>query len=421
MKKMYQNDSSYFLQMTVPLSPVLLPGQTTCQMTKRLRPQDALDIHHMNTILKQSTLATFGINKKPWSLISVYSPYSPLCHVMLMETGHRYIPSPEWAPDIEGNMLMQLWAQTLNFMSRLEKTDTYYAGYNWSPRSWGLNEEKGGFQSIPTKWHAMLWSWPPFPEFNEETAYAKWLDQNDMPQRAQRIFCCNNYIDPLSQAIIEDLDQGGTVMGLPSFATWKHDERGIVVPINHSLLDLLTKPEFFSKGFKPLAVRLNQFFCRLTEAFTNTSCRETDELLAQIEKRKLSGEEINQLRAAPKLKSMDEIDQAFQKNKWDHKLLDVLISPIRNRCLEKGRHHTWWRKGFGYSLVLKSRKDERKCELRIMPGVYLGPGGVVEAQGVLLKRPTDQFISKKAIQEKSHLLWELTSYLKKHFDEFERN
>jgi len=96
----------------------------------------------------------------------------------------------------------------------------------------------------------------------------------------------------------------------------------------------------------------------------------------------------------------------------------VLLNPVKNRCLETDHHHTWWRKGFGYALVFKSRKSDKKCELRILPGVYLGPGGVVEAQGVLLKRPTDQFISDSEIKTKSHLLWDLTAHLKKNFETF---
>jgi hypothetical protein len=57
-----------------------------------------------------------------------------------------------------------------------------------------------------------------------------------------------------------------------------------------------------------------------------------------------------------------------------------------------------------------------------MPGVFVGPGGVVEAQGIVIRRPEDKQVSDSKIREKSEVLWQLATNLKKlGFQEYQKS
>ena len=106
-------------ELTIPLSPFIPKGKKKPIVTQRIRPPDALDLHGLIKKLKPSILATIPVTDHPWSVVSVYSPYSPDVHVMVMETStNRYLPGPEWIPDDEGDALMEVWASVLDFISK---------------------------------------------------------------------------------------------------------------------------------------------------------------------------------------------------------------------------------------------------------------------------------------------------------------
>lgn len=49
-------------------------------------------------------------------MISVYSPYTPDAHVIVIETSKdRYLPSLEWVLDAEGERVVKLWYTVLDF------------------------------------------------------------------------------------------------------------------------------------------------------------------------------------------------------------------------------------------------------------------------------------------------------------------
>ena len=149
--------------LNIPLFPYRKSGQKKPQPAKRIRPPDSLNLKKMISEIKKSEIITLDINKKPWSVVSVYSAYSPDIHVMLVETSpNRCLPGPEKIPDSEGDKLIPIFSAVLDFISQRKINDSIHLGYNWSPRAWGLPEEKTGFQSIPTKWHPHIWGWPSF-------------------------------------------------------------------------------------------------------------------------------------------------------------------------------------------------------------------------------------------------------------------
>ena len=70
-----------------------------------------------------------------------------------------------------------------------------------------------------------------------------------------------------------------------------------------------------------------------------------------------------------------------------------------------------WRKGFGYAWVVTGNLN-MKAQLRIQAGLYIGPGGIVEAQGMILRRPIDSIASTETIRKKSEILNLLRDFLK---------
>ena len=49
-----------------------------------------------------------------------------------------------------------------------------------------------------------------------------------------------------------------------------------------------------------------------------------------------------------------------------------------------------------------------------MPGVFVGPGGVVEAEGYIIRRPEDKIFSEGEIRRKSEDIRHLAEALKLH-------
>ena len=403
-------------QLTLPLTPLLRPGQTFPQTSKRLRPEDSLNLKEMSEQLAPSILKTVDVKGSPWSIISVYSPYSADVHVMVMETDAcRYLPGPEYVPADEGEKVMEIFTAVLDYIRKRDVNDTVHFGYNWSPRSWGKYEEKGGFQSIPTKWHAMLWGWPSFPEPGSKKGPADWICCEQLGRQARRIFCENDYILPFSEMIATALYDAFGKSEYPAAilaGNWQTEAGSLVLPVRRSVFQMISEKGFFTHFLKPLASCLNRLMAALTESMTNWNCSKTDQLLALVEKGPLSEAQISALRKAPDLRTYDEAAALFKANHFPLTLLDALYPAVKRRCEETSDPAEWWRKGFGYALVFSMDKKDDTGKISLMPGVYTGPGGVVEAQGVVLRRPLDRSLSTDELRKRSDVLWELANFLK---------
>ncbi len=413
-------ESDKILQLTLPLSPYLKPGEKSISRTKRIRPADSLDLRYMLNILKKNEVAQVIIQGKPWSVVSVYSPYSPDIHVMVMESStDRYLPSPEYCFDAEGETLMRLWDTVLEFTGKRKVNKTIHAGFNWSPRSWGKEEEKGGFQSIPTKWHTMIWAWPDFPEQSEKTEYSQWVSADTLTLSQRRIFGYNNYALLMGKALRDRcfsyFDSKKRFKEIFGTQDWNVDNRGLFLDFDVSIRKLFTSKGFFPEVLKPLSFMLDQFMRELTHTFTTLNCVYIDRILKNVEKGVLNSESIKQLRALPEVRTVKEIKKIFAVHKLPQSLLSVLLFAVNNRCKTHGTPEKWWRKGFAYAMVFSSPCNQEKGRLRIMPGVYIGPGGVVEAKGIDLKRPEERTISMEEIQKKSRILWDLGADIKNRF------
>lgn len=402
--------------LTIPLFPYLQAGRKKPEPTKRIRPADSLNLKKMIKEIDKSTITTLDIDGKPWSVVSVYSSYSPDVHIMLVEANsNRCLVGPERVPDDEGDRLMAVWAASVDFIAKRRINFSIHAGYNWSPRSWGQEEEKTGFQSLPTKWHPHIWGWPPLNiKKSAKQKYVKLVKSKLLMQCERRLLGDNDYSEPFGtliyKRILKTFKKDSLLFELFPYKSWRIDNQGICAASNLPILKILKHRKFFSRVLKPVAALLEQLTGDLTEILTDIKCKEIDKILIETEK----GVPKNwkTLRDRPTMQSEDYIIRQFKKRGYPDSFLKVILGPVKNRCEEKGNSINWWRKGFGYALVLRDYAVGKHAEIRILPGVFIGPGGVVEAQGIILKRPENKQLSSKEAKKKSEVLRQLAKNLK---------
>ena len=91
---------------------------------------------------------------------------------------------------------------------------------------------------------------------------------------------------------------------------------------------------------------------------------------------------LEMLRTTPVMRDEKTIRKIFRQRKYPAGLFEVLWQPVWDRCHEQGDTANWWRKGFAYALVFSGPSKGNWGELRIMPGVYTGPGGLWKQKGI---------------------------------------
>ena len=393
----------------IPLFPFTRETDKTAAPPRRLRPTDALDLPELVREMERSAVCRLPACNGAWAVVSVFSPYSPDMHVMALELSpDRYLPGPERVPDEEGDALAASLAAILVFIENRYGTDAACWGYNWSPRSWGAPEEHTGFQSVPTKWHPQIWAAPPCPG----APYARWATPELLSDSERRLLLDNDHGRLFGETIRGQLERrfGPDSLFRRMFPADGHrcDARGFATGSALAPAALLARPGFFSQALKPVANALDELLRDVTETMTTLDCAGTDRLLTGIEQGTLP--DLTLLRAAPALRDPAAIRRAFAVKGYPDGLADALHEPVRLRCEERGDAAEWWRKGFGYALALRGRKDGG-TELRIMPGLRNGPGGVVEALGMVLRRPEDRMLDSPARDRKRAVLRELEEYL----------
>jgi len=401
-------------KLTLPFSPYYHEGESDPVVSKRVRPKDALNLGALVSEMGKSAISSYDILGNPWSVISVFSPYTPNTHVMLMEQSpNRYLPGIEWIPEDEGEQVMELIGSVMSFLATKEENATLHAGYNWSPRSWGENEEKNGFQSIPTKWHPMLWGWPDFDSKDAQSSeYVEWVDVDSLPPLYRRLLGDNDYSLPLCRYIQSSIESAFRKSSFfYKYFAWdetKLTDHTLTIPFSISLPQLFSTSNFFSKFLKPLACMLENTFRGLTEVLTDQDCHERDMLLSRCAS---EGDEIlPDLRKPPHPFEKSEVLRKASEKGFPQDLVKLLIPSVFRRCMEEGEPSSWWRMGFGYSMMFSASKHEDKGKVIIMPGPMNGPGGIVESHNIILERPEYVSHSEDAFT-KSKVLWELNKYL----------
>ena len=105
---------------------------------------------------------------------------------MVMEISpNRFLPGPESFTKSEWLKFSELSHKVFKSMNLVHQKNhtkncfSTFCGFNWSPYSWGLFEERGGCQSITSKFHMMIWQWPKIELIN---------DHSQLPKNHQKIF-----------------------------------------------------------------------------------------------------------------------------------------------------------------------------------------------------------------------------------------
>jgi hypothetical protein len=391
------------LRMKCPLTPIRRGGAAQSIASERITPETALDLERLLITISPEIISRFHAGPAKWAVVSPIASYSS-SHVMIANIDEkRYVPGAEFLSAPEGDEVFQVSIQALDFLSRKSAADHVSVGVNWSEFSWGLGlEEQSGFASMPTKVHFHVWTWPAPPDVGRLSVYndakTEWVREEDLPPHLYRLIIKNDYGvllgDLLAASAREALVQTGAAglavaSELVNPTTWSCDARGAYATLKRSLLSLLKDdPRIFSRVIQPIARAASDLLIRLTEIFTDMNCSRLREILKGIEAGPLSATEIAALRAVPNVRPEDEIRSALDAQGLPAGLVQAILPAVRERCLESRASDPsrMWRKGFGYALVLSGPVEGQACELRLMPGVYLGPGGVVEAQRVVLSR-----------------------------------
>jgi Zn ribbon nucleic-acid-binding protein len=286
----------------------------------------------------------------------------------------------------------------------------------------------------------MFWSWPVFDE-GSPLPYLSWVNPEDLEIPFKRMNGENKFVASITNHIKKIADElienawGRNVINEESIS----DQNGFCVTFYCGLETLLGYDAFFSGFLKKLSKELNDFFAKLTESFLEGyKSSDIDEILKKIDKGKLNASDLETIRLFPSLKNEEAIQSSLKaldftqnainelidiaknrkkyadsfsktKNelenifKFDKDTINKLMSVIINKCQDL---LPAWRKGFAYALVFEELNNE-ETKLKIVPAAYLGAGGVVEATGVVLKRPENAKLPLEQCKKKSKELYQL--------------
>lgn len=404
---------SYF-QFSCPLIPLLADGEgypPNYQLPKRQRNEDALNLPKLTKIFRESiiyeTINETDNIKSDLTVLNVLSPYSLLCHVMVMEISpNRFLPGPESFKNNEWRMLSELSykvIQSMNSLSGKEQNHTpisTFCGFNWSPYSWGLFEERGGCQSITSKFHMMIWQWPKIELIN---------DHSQLPKKHQKIFFENGYNEPFGRLV-------GQVLNL---STYEVSPRGIFIPIEKIDIEILYKLKEISEKVENIINNLNSILIKnFNEAFN-----EVKETMEQASFRVISVDEIDKKMRNNHLEINGRQECLMKcKNQDEKELINSIYNAVVERLninsnenfdSEKFNEIEIWEKFFGFSLVLAESSQFNHIKNGLYIGLHplCGPGGCAEVLGCYLTRPEQRMADEKVMIAHNHEIWRLKEKL----------
>lgn len=379
-----------------PLVPLMPEGEgypDGYQLPKRQRPQDSLNIPKLCEALSDSILYERKFECLNFAVIGVLSPYSPDLHVMVAELSpNRYLPGPESFTNPEFNALCALCSDVLAASARNEFT-VQCVGYNWSPFAWGHIEERGGCQSVMTKFHMMMWQWNKLDEDSFD----------NLSPKHKEIFELNNYNEPFAKLVWAKCGQFLAETGL--FSDYVVNSRGLFVKfgVGKCVSDVLQRENFL----REFSVQIQGILAHLSSCLTDLDLDKMLGILMKTNDRMLTDIEIEELRRAPNPRSLEDVLQLCN-NDDERQLCSDLYDSVLERCGVCDTEKTIWEKGFGYSLVMCDSENDF-----VSPGLYVGlhahcgPGGVAEVVGCHLTRPEGFVAAEGEMIAHNQLLWNL--------------
>ncbi|EAY11108.1 hypothetical protein TVAG_358870 [Trichomonas vaginalis G3] len=389
---------NYFV--TCPLFPLFPRDQGYSQgfqLPARMRPKDCVNLEKLTQIFRESLLYEEKLeNDQNPAVISVLSPYSKFFHVMVLDLSSKlYLPAPEWFSPEYFHKICNLCNKCIIHM-RKTQTKCLCAGYNWSPYSYGTEEEKTGAQSVTTKFHFSIWSWDDLMPY----------DGRKISEATKRALGENNYGLAFSKMIwneIKNVVVSSNLFGNPEFSS-----RSLYTPFNNTnISDILQN----SKIIYDIAGIISSTLNRISKIISGNLVDDYKKLLKKTKERPLTDEELEYLRSPVKPKKLEEYLSETQ-NEYEKEFISALYGSIVNRYENSNPEAAKWRKHFGYSLVMcESSLDKLSSGLRIYSLPQCGPGGVVEALGCILTRPENCIADEKDMIAHNRMLWDLSESL----------
>ena len=385
-----------------PLIPLVDEGKgypKDYELPKRQRPVDSLNIPRLCSVLRESLLYEEVHENLDLAVVGVLSPYTLGLHVMVIDLSpNRYCPDPQSFTATEFSLITNLCARVLNCMSTEQSVRCI--GYNCSPYAWGDVEERGGCQSVMTKFHMMIWQWD----------HAMMEPCDEVPETHKELFGGNCYNEHFAHIVWKEC--GDLFRGCDLFGSCSFGPRGLFVRFakGKTTTDVCRQPEFL----RLLAVRLESLLERLTTCLTDLDLRQQRELLQQSAQRMLTDEELALLRTKPNAKDFAE-SMTIDCDDHEKQLLACLHPSVCNRCGQGDESKPLWEKGFGYSLVMcDSEYSDLESGMRIALHPHCGPGGVAEVLGCYLTRPENRIADEEVMMRHNSILWSLSKSLAKH-------
>ena len=400
-----KNDLANF-EICCPLYPLFKRNQGypyDFKLPPRMRLNFSLNLKQLTEVLKKSLLYVEKKenqdDKEEISVVSVLSPYSHDIHVMVMDlSSELYLPSPELINDYIFEKICKTVNKCINYI-RWRNYRCICAGYNWSPYSFGTQEEITGGQSIPTKFHFSLWTWDDLKKFD---------NKKEIKKELKRVLGDNNYGIPFAHFFydkIKNIIINSNFFDEPIFSS-----TCVFIPFKEGIL--INNVINNGKLIKDIAESISKNLKKLSEILSDSNIDEMINILKNIEKRLLTKEELEKLRKTPKIKSLENCLNLCQDEN-EKEIIKSLYQYAINREQEKTIDEGIWKKNFSYSLSFcESKMPEIKSGMKILSLPLCGPGGVVESYKCLLTRPESCMANNDEVIYHNNLLWDLADYLK---------
>lgn len=317
-------------------------------------------------------------------VVNVYSPYTADgMHVMIMDWGGTYRPTPTEIPVLEMRGMMELASIVVDQMAEKDTLECISLGYNSSPLNFGAEEEQGGMQSVVTEHHFQIWQW--------SRKHAKTATFEELPENVR------SYLQHDSLAVLGTRIMEHIVTQLHSrFINPKDistDGQALRVGLTAGIRELLSQPMQFAKFIQTLHAQIEWANISLWEAFTTDSYRAIQAYIKSIYENPSYTPNMQWLRMPAELRPLPERThnvaglppELFPDDVITR--LQVLNGLLKNRTDVSAENII--RHGLGHNMVITQdlvNSDTAAMYLRAAGRLYQSRGGVVEAQRVSLHR-----------------------------------
>jgi hypothetical protein len=396
----------------VPYSPFIKKGEDSPRQTERLCHLESLKPNVLYEELEKSKICDLPTHdiRDHWCLTNVISPYVATgCQVMTINRGSRHCPGPACVDFRTRQQLAKAWVAILDFFNTIG-FDRKFAGWNWSPGSWGEPEMKGGGQSLPTKWHMML------AGFNSLKENEAMVDRpfETLTKHRKRLMGDNDYGEIFGNVILQRLKKtrlSNSESLIDQLNLIEPTIDGIGLSFKVQFPEIFSNPKFAEALFL-IGMVLENLLDEISFAMTDLDRPKLCQIMRKVEKDEWEEHNLPELMADPKQRSRTEAIKLFNQYLLPLELLDVLWEPVRARCeRDESCPDDWWRKGFAYSAVFYDSNSNNGSRLQLAPYVYVDACGLFEAQQKILNRLRNHNKTFEEVMANSRVLWELGDFL----------